>query len=181
MTVEFESFGELTEQQLEHIEQRLGSVMPDQYRGWLVATNGGKPHTPAVLQGQRFLWEQRAYGLRPDSPLDDLVHAYSYLQDRLTADYLAVSEVSGGLLVVKVRGDAGGSVWFWVDDDPRASDEHTAGDIERLLSSCWATWDDFVSRLEPAQTPSPKEIRSLLERGGIRIRRGSADPPDPDA
>jgi hypothetical protein len=89
--------------------------------------------------------------------------------------------VTGGLLVLKVKGEGIGSIWFWDDDDPRTNDEHTAEDTERLLSFCGATWDDFVNRLEPAQPPSPQKIRSLLESGGIRIRRGPADTSDAHA
>jgi hypothetical protein len=53
-----------------------------------------------------------AYGLHADSPLEDLVHAYGYLQDRFTPDYLPVAGVSGGMLALKVRVSGAGPVWF---------------------------------------------------------------------
>ena len=58
--------------------------------------------------------------------MTDLVYANGWFADRLTADFLAVGYVQGGLIAVKVRGQDSGSVWYLDDDDPRDADPFDA-------------------------------------------------------
>ena len=166
MAAEFETFGALSEEQLQGAEQRLGYTLPDGYRRWLAATNGAAPRHSVTLPDAEFLWEDRAFGLRPDAELNDLVARSTDLRDRLTAEYLPVAEVSGGLLALKIAGDRRGSVWFWDDDDPRATDADTPEDTERLLVPLAETWDDFIDRLT-ASKRLKDELRALLNRPAV--------------
>jgi hypothetical protein len=73
---------------------------------------------------------------RPDS-LQDLVYANGRFGYRFTDDWLAVGYVQDGLVVIRVRGDDAGSLWYWDDDDARDRDRFTAADVcERLLHRC---------------------------------------------
>lgn len=154
MTVNVTARGTLTEEQLNDIEQQLGVELPHPYRRWLSETNGGAPERSAALPydgtpATDFLWEHAMFGLRPEDPLNDLVRNNRTSDDLLTDAYLPVSPLSGGLLVLKIKGDDTGSVWFWDDDDPRASDEDNPEDTERLLYRVADDWDQLMERFEP--------------------------------
>jgi hypothetical protein len=133
-----------------------------------------------TLPDRDFLWEHRAYSLHADSPLEDLVHAYGYLQDRFTPDYLPVAGVSGGMLALKVRGERRGSVWFWSDDDPRASDEDTPADTERLLYFCGESWDAFLERLEVPEPITDQELEEFIRHHDVRLEIGPAGDAEPE-
>jgi hypothetical protein len=82
MTIEIISHGNVPEEQLHELERHLGARLPDDYRRWLAATNGGEPAGRAVIDGLNFTWQQRAYGFRPDTPLRDVLHNSTYFRDR---------------------------------------------------------------------------------------------------
>ena len=181
MAVAIRSLGTLSEQQLRDAEERLGFPLPEDYRSWLAATNGGDPELAVTLPDRDFLWEHRAYGLRPDAPLEDVVYCYSYFRDRFTPDYLPVVDVSGGILALKVKGERHGSVWFWSDDDPWASDEDTAADTERLLYFCGGSWEAFLERLEVPEPITDAELEEFVRRHNVRLEIGPAADVEPEA
>jgi hypothetical protein len=167
--IEFESFGQLTENQLDDAERQLGFPLPPAYRRWLAGTNGGEPVGVAVIPEQNFRWEQRAYGLRPDDRSLDLTHANEYAPESLPSGYLPVAPVEGGLLVVKATGDQVGSVWFWDDDEPGRHDEMTVEEQEALLHPCGSDWDEFRERLTTFRSElTEAQEAELLKR--IRIK-----------
>jgi hypothetical protein len=179
MPVGIRSHGTLSEQHLRDAEERLGFPLPEDYRRWLAATNGGDPEQGATLPDRDFIWEDRALGLRPGSDYD-LVSSYSYFQDRFTPEYLPVADVSGGMLALKVTGQRRGSVWFWSDDDPRASDEDTPADTERLLYYCGESWDEFLQRLEVPEPITDEELEGFVRRHDVRLEIGPAGDVEPD-
>ncbi|MET7425261.1 SMI1/KNR4 family protein [Dactylosporangium sp. NPDC005555] len=126
---------------LTKVEEHLGHALPADYRQYLRDSNGGGPHVAVVHVGLGFVADQPMFGVaRPDA-LQDLLYANAWFGDRFTTDYVAAGYVQGGLIAVKVRGEATGSVWWFDDDDPRAKDDDTAEDVcERLLHHCA---DDF--------------------------------------
>ena len=89
------------------------------------------------------------FGVRPEEPLRNLARVYRRWDDRFTDAYLPVAPLSGGILALKIKGDDTGSVWFWDDDDPRASEEDNPEDIEKLLYRVADDWDQLMERFEP--------------------------------
>jgi hypothetical protein len=180
MAVAIRSLGTLSEQQLRDAEDRLGFALPAGYRRWLAATNGGDLELGATLPDRDFIWEDRALGLRPDSDFD-LVSCCTYFQDRFTPDYLPVADVSDGMLALKVKGERRGSVWFWSDDDPRASDEDTPADTERLLYFCGESWDEVLERLQVPEPITDEELEEFVRRHDVRLEIGPAGDMEPEA
>lgn len=93
------------------------------------------------------------------------------LRDHLTKDYLGVAFVQGGLIALKVRGEAVGSVWFCAYDDARDSGEVAAGwtvaeRVERLLLPCGADFDEFLRRLA-GDPPELETVANLMVDGGF--------------
>ncbi|MFJ6198345.1 SMI1/KNR4 family protein [Micromonospora sp. NPDC092111] len=136
------------------IEQRLGLPLPAGYRDFLARTNGGWPAWPAVHPRFGFVVDQPFFGAARADWMQDLCHANAWLTDRLTSDFLAVGQVQGGLLAVRVGGGDEGSVWYWDDDDPRARDDDTPADIcGRLLHRCADSFGAFWHALRAVPGP----------------------------
>lgn len=158
----------LSEEAVAVLEERLGHPLPPGYREFLRRTNGGAPAAPAVHPRFGFVVDQPLLGLAREDRLQDLAYANAWFGDRFTADWLAVGYVQGGLLAVRVRGGDEGSVWYWDDDDPRATDEDTAADVcGRLLHRCA---DDFVA-FWYSLVPPPAVLRARAAEGGARLVR----------
>jgi len=166
---EFGSDRGLTDAAVDKVEDRLGYRLPEAYRRFLAATNGGRPVRPALHPGFGFVLDQRFFGLARQDWLQDLVYANDWFRDRLTADHLAVSYLQGGLLVLKVRGDDAGSVWYWDDDDPRDTDDHGPAEVcERLLHRLADDLDAFGRALRAVPYPLRRLARDTVARGDAR-------------
>ncbi len=75
--------------------------------------------------------------------------------------------VQGGLLAVKVRGEALGSVWFCAYDDARDRDGWTVQErVDRLLLPCGEDFDAFLQRLA-GNPPELETVANLMVDGGF--------------
>jgi len=139
---------------LAKIEERVGHALPAGYRAFLGRTNGGRPAWPAVHPGFGFVVDQPLFGLARPDWLQDLVYANAWFADRLTADWLAIGYVQGGLLAVRVRAGDEGSVWYVDDDDPQV----TGDGREPLAHRCADDFPAFWRALRPV--PAAMEARA---------------------
>jgi hypothetical protein len=103
------------------LERHVGYPLPPRYREFLAATNGAAPAQPGLPAGGVVV-DQPFFGLGRTDRLQELWYANAWLRDRLTADFLAIGYVQGGLLLVKVTEPDRDSVWYLDDDDPRAAE-----------------------------------------------------------
>jgi hypothetical protein len=158
----------LGEEVMVALEQVLGHRLPPSYRAFLAATNGGFPTAPGVLPGLGFVVDQRLFGLARADRHQELPYAAAWLRDRLTADWLAVGYVQGGVLAVKVRGPDTDSVWYLDDDDPRDDDSFNPERIcAELLHRCADSMDAFWSAL---RTPAGALLDLVDVTGAREVR-----------
>ncbi|MFF2997354.1 SMI1/KNR4 family protein [Streptomyces sp. NPDC057950] len=157
----------VTEQQVLAVEEDLGYRLPGAYRSFLKAAGGCAP-MGAVLDAELgLLLDQPFFTVREEAAVNDLVYINKCLRDHLTKDYLCVGFVQGGLLAVKVKGDAVGSVWFCAYDDARDQDAWPPPErVQRLLLSCGADFDQFLSRLA-GNPPELETVANLMVDGGF--------------
>ncbi|GIH16553.1 SMI1/KNR4 family protein [Rugosimonospora africana] len=156
------------------LEGWLGYRLPDGYREFLAATNGGLPLAGAVVPGTGLLLDQPLFGLATEDRMQDLAYANLWLRDRLTRDFLAVGYVQGGLLAVKVRGHDAGSVWYWDDDDSRDDERYEPAVICRdLLVRCAANFPELLAGLSTV----PPSLSAVADRA---IEHGRAELFRPD-
>ena len=157
----------LSEAAITKTDELFGVRLPAAYRDFLARTNGGAPAEPAVHPGFGFVLDQALFGFRDNRP-QDLGYANAWFGDRLTADWLAIGYVQGGLLTLKVRGGAEGTVGYLDDDDPRDRDHFTAEEVcVRLLHRVAPDFASFWSALRPV----PPELAELAasSAAGARI------------
>ncbi|MEU2155696.1 SMI1/KNR4 family protein [Streptomyces sp. NPDC019396] len=157
----------VTEQQLAGVEEDLGYRLPGAYRSFLKAAGGCAPVGAALDAGLGLLVDQPFFTVRDEAAVNDLVFVNKCLRDHLTKDYLGVAFVQGGLLAVKVRGSAAGSVWFCGYDDARDRDGLSVNErVERLLLPCGEDFDAFLSRLA-GNPPELETVANLMVDGGF--------------
>ncbi|MBT2386705.1 SMI1/KNR4 family protein [Streptomyces sp. ISL-11] len=157
----------VTEEQVQGVEEDLGYRLPGAYRAFLKAAGGCAPVGAALDAELGLLVDQPFFTVRDDAAVNDLVYVNKCLRDHFTKDYLGVGFVQGGVLVVKVRGEALGSVWFCPYDDARDRDGWTVQErVERLLLPCGEDFDDFLSRLAGGP-PELETVANLMVDGGF--------------
>ncbi|MGV9313341.1 SMI1/KNR4 family protein [Streptomyces sp. NPDC003691] len=155
------------ETQLLGVEEDLGYRLPGAYRDFLKAAGGCAPAGVALDPELGLLVDQPFFTVRDEAAADDLGYVNKCLRDHLTKDYLGVAYVQGGLLAVKVRGTAPGSVWFCAYDDVRDGDGEPAGErVERLLRPCGDDFDTFLGRLA-GSPPELETVAGLMVDGGF--------------
>jgi len=160
----------VTAEAIEKLESWLGYGLPDAYRTFLAATNGGVPWAPGVLRTSGILVDQPLFGLAATDRMQDLAYANMWLRDRLTADFLGIGYVQGGLLALRVRGDRAGSIWHWDDDDPRDDERYEAPVICRdLLRPCAPDMTAFLAALSPVPASLRAVATGLTDTGSAAL------------
>ncbi|KUJ66133.1 cell wall assembly protein Knr4 [Streptomyces albus subsp. albus] len=157
----------VTEEQVLGVEEDLGYRLPDAYRSFLKAAGGCAPVGAALDPELGLLVDQPFFTVRDEAAVNDLVYVNKCLRDHFTKDYLGVGFVQGGVIAVKVKGDAIGSVWFCAYDDARDRDGWTVHDrVERLMLPCGDDFDAFLLRLA-GNPPELETVAHLMVDGGF--------------
>jgi hypothetical protein len=157
------------EQRVQAAEEGFGYSLPGPYRTFLKAAGGRAPKGVALDTDLGVLVDQPFLTLREERTLDDLVYVNKCLRDHLTKDYLGIGYAQGGLIVLKTKGGAVGTVWFLPYDDAR--DTGTAGvtpaqRCEQLLLPCGDDFDAFLLRLA-GNPPELQTVAELMVDGGF--------------
>ena len=109
-------FGPLDSARLRQFEARLGTILPEDFRAFLLAHNGGRPVPSDFLisaeEGESSL--HHTYGLH-DGPdyfrLDDTWESY---RGRMPATLLPIADDPGGnAICIGLHGAERGRVYFW--------------------------------------------------------------------
>ncbi|MGW2598042.1 HNH endonuclease [Streptomyces klenkii] len=157
----------VTEEQIQGVEEDLGYRLPGAYRAFLKAAGGCAPVGAALDAELGLLIDQPFFTVRDEAAVNDLVYVNKCLRDHFTKDYLGVGFVQGGVLAVKVKGEAVGSVWFCPYDDARDRDGWSVQErVERLLLPCGEDFDVFLSRLAGGP-PELETVAGLMVDGGF--------------
>lgn len=157
----------VTEEQVQGVEEDLGYRLPDAYRSFLKAAGGCAPVGAALDAELGLLIDQPFFTVREEAAVNDLVYVNKCLRDHITKDYLGVAFVQGGVLAVKVKGEAVGSVWFCAYDDARDRDGWTVQErVEHLLLPCGEDFDAFLMRLAGGP-PELETVANLMVDGGF--------------
>ncbi|MET7933836.1 SMI1/KNR4 family protein [Streptomyces sp. NPDC005322] len=157
----------VTEEQVLGVEEDLGYRLPESYRAFLKAAGGCAPVGAALDPQLGLLIDQPFFTVRDEAAVNDLVYVNKCLRDHFTKDYLGVGFVQGGVIAVKVKGEAIGSVWFCAYDDARDRDGWTVQErVERLLLPCGEDFDTFLLRLA-GSPPELETVANLMVDGGF--------------
>ncbi|MER7787551.1 SMI1/KNR4 family protein [Streptomyces sp. NPDC097640] len=157
----------VTEEQVLGVEEDLGYRLPGAYRAFLKAAGGCAPVGAALDPELGLLVDQPFFTVRDEAAVNDLVYVNKCLRDHFTKDFLGVGFVQGGVIAVKVKGDAAGSVWFCAYDDARDRDGWTVQErVDHLMLPCGDDFDAFLLRLA-GNPPELETVANLMVEGGF--------------
>src|SRR5882672_8682020 len=101
---------------IEKLEAIVGEKLPDDYRGFLLDFNGGKPEDNEfdIPQIKNKSGVNRFYGLLDERKSGDLLHERELMISRVPDKMLAIGDDSSGNSVcLSLRPDTFGQLFFW--------------------------------------------------------------------
>jgi cell wall assembly regulator SMI1 len=142
MTVGYRRQGQpASEADVQRLEQRIGSRLPEAYRAYLLRQDGGRlqDNTDAVKE---------IFGIRDDAPdWANLWDKLDVFHGRVPAWLLPVAQDEyGNLFAISLRDSDRGSVWFWDHEEEADEGEPPSEDNIELRA---ADWDQFLQQLQP--------------------------------
>jgi len=146
----------VTEADVVAFERRLGHLLPEDYRRFLLEVNGGC----LTMSHMSFSWGNINLLLSLNSP-DENYDLLEYVLDHRSLsllpspDLLAVGfDDGGGRILLALVGEHRGEVWFENTSDPRPEDANPRvewfkrRDMKKLADS----FEQFMSSLQPLYT-----------------------------
>jgi cell wall assembly regulator SMI1 len=130
----------VTDADVRAFEQTLGAPLPQDYRDFLLAVNGGRTSDEHVM----FKLEDSEGELNELYALSEIMQTQKSLGDRLPHDVIPVGYDAGGNKVcIALRGTHRGEVWYFDIINELPDD-----DEEQPIPQDWSQRSDFV-RLAP--------------------------------
>jgi hypothetical protein len=135
--------------QLDALEDRLGTVLPPEYRAWLLRFNGGRPD-PARF---RYKYERGAYTDSSvawffavhDGPYENFerkYRAFKLLQRRLPEHLVPIAgDPFGNMICMSFGGEDKGKIYFWDHEEEPAEPSY---DNCHLIAD---SFDEFITGL----------------------------------
>lgn len=150
MPTVLESFENLEIGLLEEFERELGIRLPDEYRDFLLAHNGGYPDPDVfTLPAGRREMVDRFLGISPGRS-DDLRRYRIVYGGRLPSELLPVAHDSGGnLICLSILGEHRGMVFFW-DHENEAKEGETPSYVN--VDFVARGFAEFVKMLRPIES-----------------------------
>ncbi|WP_406282566.1 SMI1/KNR4 family protein [Embleya sp. NBC_00896] len=161
----------LTDADLTHLENKyLGFRLPEGYREFMIRNGGGRPPRPAVNMEHGFVLDQQFLNLYVEDDPYDLLDVAMRFVDRFTGDLLTIAWVQGGALVMATKGPDAGSIWYWDNDDRRATQRHDPPErtVELLSPIADSMADLFAEELVEVPAELDEIARSAVRDGQFR-------------
>jgi SMI1 / KNR4 family (SUKH-1) len=131
-------------------EQRLGHLLPDDYRRFLLEMNGGRPDDSSCQYSLGVINE--FFSLDDPDEDSDLESSNRWAADIPSRDLLYVGHDGiGGCILIALAGEHRGEVWLQDTEDPRPEGSnprvlwHDRRDMKKLADS----FEEFLRTLGP--------------------------------
>jgi cell wall assembly regulator SMI1 len=147
----------LSAEGLNSIEKKLGIVLPDEYRSFLLKHNGGRPRPKCVFHFKNengkscdsmVDWFLAIYDGEHDN-FETYYKLYKAREARLPKELIPIAHDPGGnLICIAVSGEKKGSVFFW--DHEKEADEHEPADY-RNVYLITNSFNEFIASLSESK------------------------------
>jgi hypothetical protein len=139
-----EEYGPLSQARLAAFESRFGITLPDEYRHFLIQTNGGVPNRQ-VFDGNYLV--RVFFGLHRGPRPERLQWACRTYGGRMPSEIIPVgSDPFGNVFCVGVREGYQGKVYFWSHEQEGDEDEPATWDNVRPIAE---SFNSFLEGLRP--------------------------------
>lgn len=159
-------FGKLDERRLWNFEKRIGARLPEDYRGFLMEHNGGKP-VPSDFSISTEQWTSlhHVLGLHDGHSYLSLEGDYEDYLSRMPASIIPIADDSfGNAICIGISGTEAGKVYFWDHELEGAEDEQPYfGNITLIADS----FTKFLESLFEWVDPNETEILKALKKDDV--------------
>lgn len=169
-----DSYDAVSEHDLRLLEKEIGAPLPNEYRQFILSTNGGE-FSPGVefrsAEGEFLSGLNRFYGIGPNAE-DELGWVYRTLKPYLPAGLLPIGiDIGGTETCIMVTGENVGSIWIWHphgDDDTgsfvaNSFDAFSAGLCYGELAE--TSWDESLPDFIAAERGDEDALAEHLKDG----------------
>jgi len=134
------------------LEGAIAAKLPDDYRAFLLAVNGGRTATThrQFRLGREMVALNQLHSLDvPGSPLT----SDGWRPDWMPKVLLSIGSASGGIIAICVSGEHAGSIWYLdtMDARPSGSNPRVAWHDRRDFTKLAPTFSAFVLGLTPIE------------------------------
>ncbi len=162
---------------LSQFEAAIATRFPQDYRSFLLDSNGGTPESNVVTIGDTESFDVRTF-FGVDDTADGLARALETYRERVPENAVPIADDNcGNLFVLAINGRDSGNVYFWDHEfeadegEPPRNDNLTlvARSFSELLDQLEPSPADDVT-LKPGQVKSvwvDPEFKAKLERGEL--------------
>lgn len=136
----------ITDSELSAFEESIGARLPDEYRRFLLATNGGRTADDHV----RFRVADGEGNLNELYALSDIARSRKVLGDRLPEDLIPIGyDGVGDKICLAVRGDHSGEVWFFdtMNERPESANPRVEWSKRRDMTKLASSFGEFMASL----------------------------------
>ncbi len=156
--------GRLDRDQIKRVEKLIGDPFPDDYRTFLLQTNGGDPEANRVETMDRVqsLRIRSFFGVVGQQRDDDLLHNRDGYEGRLPAGVVAVADDdSGNLICLSLRSDDFGGVYLW--DHEMEADEGCEPSFANmhLIAHSFHELLDRIEPFDPSSNLKEGQVKSV--------------------
>lgn len=121
MSVKLErAFAPTSREEIHRFEMRRGIVLPQEYRNFLLQSNGGAPEPDSFdVPGwtHKASGMQRFFGIRKGD-VNDLDRTCEVYRDRIPNELLPIASDSfGNIIAIGIRGQRRAKIYFWDHED----------------------------------------------------------------
>lgn len=148
------SYSPLDKSEIEAFEKKIGHVLPEEYKTFLMEHNGGQPE-PSYFCYQEKIFDQviqncnrvRVFLAIADGEAYELRWTLDTFKHRIPINFLPIAENgTGSLICISLYGEDKGGIYFW---DAELEEEIEAGKLPDYYNAFWVAnnFNDFLNGL----------------------------------
>jgi hypothetical protein len=142
----------IEEGRVSEFEKLIGAKLPDEYRRFLIDTNGGQPRDRMFSYGDGTTTLNALDGLDHENEALDLMTYWEMEKERIPQELLSIGHDDGGAMVALVlSGPRCGQVWFCTDERPTGSNPRVGWFDRRDVWKVADSFEAFMAGLRPSR------------------------------
>jgi predicted DNA-binding WGR domain protein len=168
-----------TEAQIKSVEKQIGCTLPDEYRRFLLTTNGGHPNPDCVavpgMAGIDNVGVGALFHLQPSQPGgDELTYELANIGKLLPAGHLPIAG-SSDVYTLSLKPKTFGCVYWWFHETEEIDDDGNYLESAGYLLA--GSFDEFLTRIaglfgdeekSPAEAAAPKGAAGKTSKATLK-------------
>ncbi len=141
----------IDEMSIHKFEKEIGHELPDDYKNFLLAHNGGEPEFYIFSKNNELgkIVLNTFYGLNIDDDYDDLLNVYHSLKDRIPSQFIPIGDDPGGnQFLLGISSPYNGKIYFWDHNTELENYDFTKNELPKNLYKLADSFDEFLNQLE---------------------------------